>query len=109
MAQSRSPDEAMNTVLRAERDAREAIDACRAEAERTLAEAREQARRIARRTDARISALHTRCTIDLHRRVEAMLDGEREPNTPLPAASEDEVLQAAVDALAAELVGEDEA
>lgn len=108
MAEPQTTDEAMNAVLRAERDAREAVAKCREQADRLLAEGREKARRIAERTESRINRLHTRCAADAHRRVEAMLKAERQPRNSLPPASEDEVLQAAVDLLADELIGKGE-
>lgn len=106
MAEVTTTDEAINAVLRAERDARAAVEACGEEAEQVLAEARQEARRIARRTESRISRLHNRCAADMHRRVEAMLRPERSPANSIPATSEDEILQAAVDLLADELIGE---
>lgn len=108
MAESRNTDEAMNAVLRAERDAREAVAKCREQADRILAEGRERARRIGTRTESRITRLHTHCAADAHRRVEAMLKAERQPSNTLLPASEDEVLQAAVDLLADELIGKGE-
>lgn len=108
MAEPRTTDEAMNAVLRAERDAKQSVAECREKAERTLAEARDKARRIGERTESRISRLHTRCAADANRRVEAMLQAEREPKNSLPPASEDEILQAAVNFLAGELIGEGE-
>lgn len=108
MAEVTTTDEAMNAVLRAERDARAAVDACSDAAEGVLAEARQQARHLAQRTEARISRLHNRCAADAHRRVEAMLRAERAPGDSIPSASEDEILQAAVNLLADELIGEGE-
>jgi len=108
MAETPSIDEAINAVLRAERDAKNTVEECRKEADRQLAEAREKARRIARRTDARITALHGRCSTATHREIETMLESEHEPETGLPRESEKEILRAAIKALATELTGGNE-
>jgi regulator of protease activity HflC (stomatin/prohibitin superfamily) len=51
-------DEAMNHVLAAERDARQAVAECRAEAARLVAEAEARARALAGRSEARIKLAH---------------------------------------------------
>lgn len=52
---------AIDEVLVAETAAREAMEACRREAEGILEAAREDARRIARLANQRVSKLHARC------------------------------------------------
>ena len=52
---------AIDDVLVAETAARQAIEACRKEAEANVEAAREDARRIARLANARVSKLHARC------------------------------------------------
>jgi regulator of protease activity HflC (stomatin/prohibitin superfamily) len=51
-------DEAMNRVLAAERDARQAVAECRAEAARLVAEAEARARALGGRSEARIRLAH---------------------------------------------------
>lgn len=52
---------AIDEVLLAEAAAREAMEACRQEAESVLDAAREKVRRIARIANQRVSKLHARC------------------------------------------------
>jgi len=54
-------EQAMNQVLKAERDAGRAVAECEREAGRILQAAQLQASRIASRTDTRISLMQTRC------------------------------------------------
>lgn len=54
-------EEAINRVLEAERRAGERVAGCEAQAAAELGAARERARRIAERTDTRITRLRTRC------------------------------------------------
>lgn len=51
-------DQVMNQVLAAERQARDAVEQCRAQAAAILAEAEERARAIGRRTEHRIRLTH---------------------------------------------------
>lgn len=103
MANSRAadnPEQAMNQVLQAEREAQAAIARCQQEATHTVEQARQQARRIAERTDARLSHLHTHCALTLARQTEQLQqrgEAETEAVTPL---QEDAVLAAAVARLA---------
>jgi vacuolar-type H+-ATPase subunit H len=53
---------AIDEILVAETAARRAMEACRGEAEDILEAAREDARRINRRTTQRITRLHNRCS-----------------------------------------------
>jgi vacuolar-type H+-ATPase subunit H len=69
--QSASVDQAINQVLVAERDAREAVERCRGEAAAIHAAAQERAREIGQRTERRVKA--ARRTAD--RAVERALKG----------------------------------
>ncbi len=65
-----SPDaveQAMNTVLQAERAAEQAIADCRQEAQQTVQAAQQRAQRIAARTDERLSLCHMRCSGKLNK------------------------------------------
>jgi vacuolar-type H+-ATPase subunit H len=62
-------EDAIATVLRAERDAEEAVERCRADCAAEVARAREGAAGIAARTERRITALNTRISSTIDRRV----------------------------------------
>lgn len=99
-------EHAMNEVLQAERNAEQAIEACRHDAMKIQQAAQQQAKQIARRTNERLAICHLRCnarlTRDLKEReraVAARQGGEA-------AASPDEAaLTAVVEALALALTG----
>jgi vacuolar-type H+-ATPase subunit H len=61
---------AIDEVLVAETAAREAMEACRQEAESILEAAREDVRRIARLANQRVSKLHARCDRLMAERIE---------------------------------------
>lgn len=65
---------AMDDVLAAEAAARQAMDACRKEAEELLEAAREDARRITRLATERITRLHSRCDQLAQTRIAALQD-----------------------------------
>jgi len=69
---SRSVEQAMNQVLRAERDARQAIADCEREAHERVHTAQQRAQRIASRTDERITAIHQHCKQQVHREIRAL-------------------------------------
>jgi vacuolar-type H+-ATPase subunit H len=80
-------ERAMNVVLQAEADARQAVEQCSAQADILLQQAREKAQRIAAHTDDRISRLHRRC----HRAVTdqvSQLQLEQERNLKASLGSE---------------------
>jgi vacuolar-type H+-ATPase subunit H len=96
--------EAINRVLDAERQAREAIHRCEQEAAGLLNAARARARRIAERTDARISALHIRCDLDTAQKVADLRAAARQiPKQPVPDRVTVQRLAAAVQTLARRL------
>jgi len=71
-------EEAMNTVLQAERDAERVVAACEAEAASILQSAQLQASRIASRTDNRISLMQTRCFQQVTEEVRQLERAERQ-------------------------------
>jgi vacuolar-type H+-ATPase subunit H len=95
---------AIDEVLVAETAAREAMEACRREAEDILEAAREEARHINRRATARITRLHARCNELVAARIAALRAAAREEaiRGDLNAADRD-LLARAVDRLAARL------
>ncbi|MGD8567008.1 MAG: hypothetical protein PVJ39_02800 [Gammaproteobacteria bacterium] len=97
---SMTAEQAMNVVLKAEADARQAVKQCSAQADTLLQQAREKAQRIAALTDDRISRLHRRC----HRAVTDQvnhLQMEQEKN--LRASHDDEPDSVAVDEVAGQM------
>ena len=63
---------AIDHVLSAEQSVREAMEACRREAQSVLEAARDESRRITRRATGRISRLHARCDELCRARVRAL-------------------------------------
>ncbi len=55
-------DQAINDVLKAERDAQQQVAQCVADTERILEQARQTARRIGERNNNRIARIHQRCS-----------------------------------------------
>jgi hypothetical protein len=99
-----SIDEAMNRVLRAEQEARTAVDACRAEAAAILAAAEERAKRVVQAADRRIRAAHQLADGAVERAVKGLLGAHPEvPPTTLEERSA--ALDQAVAALADEIIG----
>ncbi|WP_127477975.1 hypothetical protein [Sulfurivermis fontis] len=102
--QQNSTEEAMNRVLEAERAALAAIAECTTRAANLIEAAQQQARRIHRRTDSRISQVHAHCALALGRQVELLLQQEAEnASATVPDAVIQEVLAAAVERLAQSL------
>jgi len=95
---------AIDEVLVAETAAREAMQACRKEAEDILEAAREDARRINRLANERVSKLHARCSELVAAKVAEVRAAAHEDavRTELNAADR-ELLAQAVDRLAARL------
>jgi len=103
-------EQAMNTVLQAERSAEDAIADCKQEALRTVQAAQERAQQIATRTDERLALCHMRCTARVSRELKARqraetADGQGQP-THQP---DDKVLAALVAAVARDLIGSTQA
>ena len=99
-------EEAMATVLRAEREAREAIERTRIEADRMAEAARSRARAVAERTERRIRSVVGAFESELAQRL-AEIDAQAAAITQPHRLSADELsaLQHAVRALAHELAG----
>ncbi len=95
---------AIDEVLLAESAARQAMEACRQEAEEILEAAREDARRITRNATARVTRLHNHCDSLVRERIEGIRAGARAEavRTELNAADR-EMLEQAVARLAAKL------
>jgi hypothetical protein len=62
-------EDAIATVLRAERDAEAAVERCKADCAAEVARARQRAAQIAARTERRIAALNLRISSAIERRV----------------------------------------
>jgi len=105
-AEQAEVEEAIARILQAERDAREAVGRCEAQAAARVAAAREQAAAIDARADRRIAALRARIDAAVDRRV-AELDASDPKAGPAtghdPAA--DELFSRAAAAALRELTG----
>lgn len=102
--QSSDAAAAIDEVLLAESAARQATAACREEAESILEAAREDARRITRISNQRVSKLHANCDLLARQRIEATRARAHQDavRTELDAADR-EMLKQAVARLAARL------
>jgi nucleotide-binding universal stress UspA family protein len=101
---SQAAGDAINLLLEAERQARDAIRRCEQEAAELLNRAREHARRVADRTDARISALHIRCDLEIAQRVAELRAAARQiPRESALDRATAQRLTAAVETLARRL------
>ena len=99
-------EQAMNRVLRAERDARQAVRDCEGEARKMMQEAQQRAQRIASLADERISLMHMRCEQWLSREIRALEtrardDTQVDANLHLDQAT----IKVIVDDMAARLTG----
>jgi len=98
-------EQAMNTVLEAERAAEQAIADCNSEAQLVIQAAQEQAQHIAKRTDARLTLCHMRCNARLTLEIRARqrdekIDLQGQPGQELEAVA----LAAVVETVARELI-----
>lgn len=97
-------DRVINQVLEAERQAREAVEQCRKEAGRIVADAQEGARSIERRTEDRIRLTHKLAD----RAVERSLGKLRAPRpgsgSAVPEGEARDLVDRAVDALVDEIL-----
>lgn len=105
------PDQQIDALLQAERQAREAVAACQRQAESRGEEARIRAREIQERTDQRITRLHTECSRATDERVEWLL--RKDAHTQERLTLEDEAVTRALDQAVERVValltgGEDE-
>jgi vacuolar-type H+-ATPase subunit H len=101
-----SVEQAMNEVLRAERDARQAIGDCEREAYERVSTAQQRAQRIAGRTDERITTIHQHCKQWVNREIRALEHRHRSAQqVELSSYIDETALTAAVDELAVMLTG----
>jgi hypothetical protein len=107
IAETAAVDAAIEQVLQAEQAARDAVNRCGAEAELRVAQAREQARRIAERAALRSARVHDIAQARLQARLEA-IDAQRTAlDRSLASAAADAAhLRAVIERLAAELTTE---
>ncbi|WP_303901495.1 hypothetical protein [Thiohalomonas denitrificans] len=96
-------EEAMNRALMAEQEAAEAIRQCEAEAEQRITDARIQARRIAERTDNRISRLQEHCTMATRQKAAALLFEHERLKTSYSPEHRSKLLKQALRQLAEQL------
>ncbi len=94
----------LHEVLKAEREAREAVGRCEAQATDRLAEARGTAQRIGERADARIHAVQAHCARQRNHEL-AELQREEAALSDTPPPFDEAALQQAVLALAKALIG----
>lgn len=104
MEDSGSVDRVMNQVLSAEQEARMAVERCRAEAARILADAEERARRIGHRTERRIRLAHRIADRAVKREQKGLRGSDPGFGPEVSAGEAREVLDGAVDALVEEML-----
>ncbi len=98
-------DEAINRVLKAEKEARQAVENCRFEARRIVNRARIGASRILERADDRMGLMHRRCEQSVgHRLSELRAEARRIPTQPVLEPDVRERLEAMVRRLAEEMI-----
>lgn len=102
-----TPDTAIERILEAEQEAREAVEACRRRADELVDQGLVGARRIADRADERIGLVHARADAGIERAL-ARIEQELETLAEQPAVDDADWrrLDEAVDALVRELLGE---
>ncbi len=98
-------DEAINRVLKAEKEARQAVENCRFDARRIVNRARIGASRILERADDRIGLMHRRCEQSVgHRLSELRAEARRIPTQPVLEPDVRERLEVMVRRLAEEMI-----
>lgn len=99
--------DAINSVLAAEREAKQALAEAKAEAERIADAARQRAARILQRADARITFSHLRCSHGVARAIDSQIQDHHRQLAELSQRLDldDARINAIVAALAAELTG----
>lgn len=101
-----SVDAAIARVLQAERDARDDVQRCAAEAESLVENAKELARQVARRAAHRSVRVQRWSAATLKRQLDELSARQSRMERLSSQAGTPKTLQAAVDALAAQLTGE---
>ena len=106
---SPTASQAINRVLQAEQEAKQAITAAETEAARLLEAARQRAARILRHADNRITLIHQRCNQGLARAIDARVLAHHRHLADLSQRLEldDERIDAIVTELAASMTGAD--
>ena len=95
---------AINRVLEAEKEARQAIESCRLDARHIVNRARQEATRSLERADGRIGLMHRRCEQSVGRRLaELRAEAERIPDEAVLEPDMRERLEAIVQGLAQEM------
>ena len=100
-----SVDLAINRVLAAEREAREAVEQCRAEAALILNAAEERARAVTSRTERRIKAVHRIADRAVERALSELRKEPGDEVVPEEAGRAGGRLERALDVLVCEIVG----
>ena len=99
-----SVEEAINRVLEAEKEARQAVENCRSDARRVVNSARVRAGRILERADHRIGFMHRLCEQSVGRRLaELRAEASRIPGEAVLEAEVQERLEGIVRRLAEEM------
>lgn len=99
-------EQAMNTVLQAERTAEEAIADCEQQALRTIQAAQERAQQIAARADERLALCHMRCTARVSRELKTRQRAEKaEHDEQSRHQLDDAALAGVVARVASKLIG----
>jgi len=98
--------DAMNRVLAAERAAATELDACRAQADRRLAAARREARAILEHAEHLAREIHGRTERLARAHTRRLVEAAAQRD---PGQDREDLLQQAVDRLAARMTGEDHA
>ncbi len=105
--EAQSADEAIRRALEEESRAEVAVQRCREQAEAVLAASRERARRIADRADRRIGDVHLHCSHKTARAIDDLLRRSALEGKRHIARIERADLERVVEAVAAELTGEE--
>ena len=101
-------EQAMNQVLQAERRAEQAVEVCRHEAMVIQQAAQQQANRIARRANERVTVCHMRCNARLTRELkerERAADADPGHGAASALQLDEATLKRVVEALALDLTG----
>lgn len=104
--QTAAVDEAINQVLKAERDAREAVERCRSEAAIILAVAEDRVRRITQRAEQRAKAAHRLADRAVECALRELLGGEGGEEPGQTTSLDEARVTHAVEVLVEELMGD---
>ncbi len=108
--ESMTAEKAMNIVLEAEQQAREAVDSCKTDAETLLQQARQKSQRIGKRVDDRITRIHQRIARVVTDQVKKLAEEERQlAKQENVYTIEHDVVEVVVDQIAEMLTSPDQA